>query len=100
MAKYIRQEAAEKIFSRARTALKPEDYKSADEFNTRDLMLLNAEQLIHAMKSIDVVLCKDCLYCHAGYCDRFDDLIPFGFSNEEWENWYCADGVRKERNNG
>lgn len=54
MAEYIKREAAENIFSRARMMLKPQDYKSADEFNTRDLMLLNAEQAIHMIPTADV----------------------------------------------
>lgn len=54
MAEYIKREAAENIFSRARMMLKPQDYKSEDEFNTRDLMLLNAEQAIHMIPTADV----------------------------------------------
>jgi hypothetical protein len=48
----------------------------------------------------EIVRCKDCLWCHSGYCERFDDLIPFGCSNMEWEDWYCADGKRKAVENG
>lgn len=47
-----------------------------------------------------VVFCKNCQYCHNGYCERFDDLIPFGVAHYEWENWYCADGKRREVDDG
>jgi hypothetical protein len=40
-----------------------------------------------------VVLCRDCKWCHAGYCEKYDDLIPFGCANKPWEDWFCADGA-------
>lgn len=43
-----------------------------------------------------VVLCRDCKWCHAGYCEKYDDLIPFGCANKPWEDWFCADGKKKE----
>ena len=43
---------AEQMFRNARMHLKPEMYKSAEEYNTRDLMLLNAEQMIHVLPSV------------------------------------------------
>ena len=43
---------AEALFRTARSKLNPSDYKTADEFNTRDLMLLNAEQMIHLLPSV------------------------------------------------
>ena len=43
-----------------------------------------------------VVLCRDCKWCHAGYCEKYDDLIPFGCANKPWEDWFCADGEKKE----
>ena len=43
-----------------------------------------------------VVHCKDCKWCHAGYCEKYDDLIPFGCANKPWEDWFCADGARME----
>ena len=48
----ISREDAEQMFRNIRSHLKPQDYKSAEEFNTRDLMLLNAEQMIHALPSV------------------------------------------------
>ena len=47
----ISREDAEAIFRNTRKRLNPQDYKSAEEFNTRDLMLLNAEQMIHLLPS-------------------------------------------------
>ncbi len=44
----------------------------------------------------EVVLCRDCKWCHAGYCEKYDDLIPFGCANKPWEEWFCADGVKME----
>lgn len=43
-----------------------------------------------------VVLCRDCKWCHAGYCEKYDDLIPFGCANKPWEDWFCADGKKRE----
>ena len=43
-----------------------------------------------------VVLCRDCKWCHAGYCEKYDDLIPFGCANKPWEDWFCADGAKRE----
>ena len=43
-----------------------------------------------------VVLCQNCKWCHAGYCEKYDDLIPFGCANKPWEDWFCADGEKRE----
>ena len=43
-----------------------------------------------------VVLCRDCKWCHAGYCEKFDDIIPWGVADRPWEDWFCADGEKKE----
>lgn len=43
-----------------------------------------------------VVLCRDCKWCHAGYCEKYDDLIPFGCAKKPWEDWFCADGEKRE----
>ena len=48
----ISRKAAESIFRNARLKLKPQDYSSALEFHTRDTMLLNAEQFIHTLPSV------------------------------------------------
>ena len=48
----IRRADAEALFRNARSKLNPSDYKTADEFNTRDLMLLNAEQFMHLLPSV------------------------------------------------
>lgn len=70
--------------------------------------LFNGEQNLYSWEEIEakidaipaeavapVVRCKDCKWCHSGYCEKFDDLIPFGCADREWENWYCADGKRE-----
>lgn len=43
-----------------------------------------------------VVHCKECKWCHAGYCEKHDDIIPWGCANKPWEDWFCADGKRRE----
>lgn len=43
-----------------------------------------------------VVLCRDCKWCHAGYCEKFDDIIPWGVVDRPWEEWFCADGKKRE----
>lgn len=55
MADYIEREKAEIIFRDARLALKPEGCKDWNEYITRDMMLLNAEQAIHIIPAADVV---------------------------------------------
>lgn len=49
----IIREDAEMLFRNARQELfKHRSEYSAEEFNTRDLMLLNAEQMIHLLPSV------------------------------------------------
>ena len=57
-----------------------------------------AERLrkIPAADMVEVVRCKNCKWCHSGYCEKYDDLIPFGCANRPWEEWFCADGARKD----
>ena len=43
-----------------------------------------------------VVHCKECKWCHAGYCEKYDDIIPWGCANKPWEDWFCADGAKME----
>ncbi len=55
MPDYIKRESAESVFSNARKSLiaKRCDY-TANEYLTRETMLLNAEQIIHALPAADV----------------------------------------------
>lgn len=41
-----------------------------------------------------VVLCKDCKFCsiHNQWCRRYNKMTS--------ENWFCADGERKEKDDG
>lgn len=49
----IRRTDAESIFRNARqTLFEHREQYSAEEFNTRDLMLLNAEQMIHLLPGV------------------------------------------------
>ena len=49
----ISREEAESMFRNARqTLFKHKEQYSAEEFNIRDLMLLNAEQMIHLLPSV------------------------------------------------
>lgn len=52
---------------------------------------------IPAADVVEVVRCKDCKWCHSGYCEMYDDLIPFGCASRQWEEWFCADGARMEK---
>lgn len=59
----------------------------------------HTEEDVTRLLSLDVrpvVLCRDCKWCHAGYCEKYDDLIPFGCANKPWEDWFCADGEKRE----
>ena len=54
MGDLISREAAETLFRNARKALMEQSRKEhIKDFNTRDLMLLNAEQLIHLLPSVE-----------------------------------------------
>ena len=57
----ISRSDAKALFRTARSKLNPSDYKTADEFNTRDLMLLNAEQMIHLLPSVNPMPCVDAI---------------------------------------
>lgn len=79
MSDYISRETAAWFFRSTREHLRPQDYKSADEFNTRDLMLLNAEQAIRSMPSISVI---DHARAIKEYCkDKGDDCTGCPFDN-------------------
>lgn len=53
----INRADAEAIFREARqTLFEHREQYSAEEFNTRDLMLLNAEQMIHLLPSIQNIV--------------------------------------------
>lgn len=57
--------------------------------------VLQGAKNLPAVDATEVVRCKDCKWCHAGYCEKYDDLIPLGCANKPWEDWFCADGEKK-----
>lgn len=75
------------------------DALALDADNKTDLIQVH-QALEKAVQDPDevrgVVHCKDCKWCHAGYCEKYDDLIPLGCANKPWEDWFCADGKRRE----
>ena len=88
MAEYIEREAA---------LLEIEEW--ADTFCECDYVWPHVIKSIRKLPAADVrpvVLCRDCKWCHAGYCEKYDDLIPFGCANKPWEDWFCADGAKRE----
>lgn len=58
-----------------------------------DCAIFNVMKEYPAADVVEVVRCKDCKWCHSGYCEKYDDLIPFGCANRPWEEWFCADGA-------
>ena len=86
----IRRADAEALFRNARSKLNPSDYKTADEFNTRDLMLLNAEQFIHMLPSVNsqptTGHCKDCKYFEYDSVAKVDG-IPLIVAHEICNKW-------------
>ena len=89
----ISREDAEQMFRNIRCHLKPQDYKSAEEFNTRDLMLLNAEQMIHALPSVTQKSghCKECKYFEYDSVAKVDG-IPLIVAHEICNKW--GDGCK------
>lgn len=73
MGDLISREAAETLFRNARKALMEQSRKEhIKDFNTRDLMLLNAEQFIHLLPSVDPEQksreCASCKHSNNGEC--------------------------------
>ena len=52
---------------------------------------------IEAFKKQERMKCKNCMFCQSGYCEKYDDLIPFGCFDDDWENWFCADWSEVEK---
>lgn len=76
----ISRAEAEALFRNARSKLNPSDYKTADEFNTRDLMLLNAEQFIHLLPSVTLTCSEKPNNC--------EDAISRAWLKEAIHNFY------------
>lgn len=94
MSDLISRADAEALFRNARVSLKPQDYKTADEFNTRDLMLLNAEQMIHLLPSAEKTRhCKDCKYFEYDSVAKVDG-IPLIVAHEICTKW--GDGCKSK----
>ena len=96
----ISRAAAEALFRNARSKLNPADYKTADEFNTRDLMLLNAEQFIHLLPSVKLKESKTGHWIgHREHCENLG-VMPSGLGAYEWcSNCDCGiDAVEWHRN--
>lgn len=51
---------------------------------------------IHAVDAVEMVRCRECRWCHAGFCELHDDIIPWGAAHTRWRDWFCADGQRRE----
>ena len=91
----IRRADAEALFRNARSKLNPSDYKTADEFNTRDLMLLNAEQFIHLLPSVRPQEPKTGHWIkvtngRGGHeCDLCHEYAPSYQSGKEYLTNYC-----------
>jgi hypothetical protein len=92
MAEYIEREATYTIAKKICNAIRNGEYHSA----VFALDIMNWIDDVPAADVVPVVRCKDCKWCHAGYCEKYDDLIPFGCANKPWENWFCADGTKMD----
>lgn len=68
----------------------------SDSFDNGVLYMLEKIDNAPTVDAVPVVRCKDCKWCYSGYCEKFDDLIPYGCAHREWEDWFCADGERRE----
>lgn len=99
MAEYIEREAAAAIFRDARKSLSAKKYDyMANEYLTRDTMLLNAEQIIRVLPAADVapvVRCKDCKHSYEDLCGR---VCSYGVSVDcvVPDDFFCADGAKME----
>lgn len=99
MSDLISREAAETLFRNARKALMEQSRKEhIKDFNTRDLMLLNAEQFIHLLPSVDPEQksreCACCKHSNNGECAYTEECHKC-----MWESQYERQ-VEPERNPG
>ena len=88
--KYIECEEAYPLAKKICDAIDSEDFQRLN-FGMRILDWIDD---IPAADAREVVLCRECKWCHSGYCEKYDDIIPFGCADMQWEDWFCADGER------
>lgn len=78
------------MLSQVRQKVDPKNYKTATEFHTRDLMLLNLEQMVRISPTIDAVKHgrwiedddgdgRHCSVCGVDYCDLVTYPENFNF---------------------
>lgn len=99
MSDLISREAAETLFRNARKALMEQSRKEhIKDFNTRYLMLLNAEQFIHLLPSVDPEQksreCASCKHSNNGVCAYTEECHKC-----MWESQYERQ-VEPERKTG
>lgn len=94
MSEFVRLSDVNAIIDERLQKIKESDRK---RLTTAELNLNVVRKMVNDLDVFEVVRCKDCKWCHAGYCEKYDDLIPFGCANKPWDEWFCADG---EKENG
>ena len=65
------------------------DMTGTDERNCSDILMADALELLKEQEA--VVRCKDCKYY-----DHFNGCMSWHDVNSSNDNWYCADGERRE----
>lgn len=93
MAKYIEKSVLLEAFTNAEHPIQYPDGSHGLGLGYADFRAILFD--LPAADVVEVVRCKDCKWCHAGYCEKYDDLIPFGCANKLWDDWFCADGEKK-----
>ena len=99
MAEYIRRDTVLRCIKESRDGINWGQSEDGDAFLHYSACLyrtIASAECIPAADVRPVVLCRNCKWCHAGYCEKYDDLIPFGCANKPWEDWFCADGKKRE----
>lgn len=81
-----------------------EEYSDLDENGYHNLKWCAMEEardvlsMLPAVDAVPVVRCKDCKYYHFREKQHEKECELTGY--DMGENWYCADGERREANDG
>ena len=77
-----------RMFEDARARMKPQDYHSLTEYDTRDTMLLNMVQMLRLADGVELVKCEDCKHWYPDAdCGMACEFTNMGQPNDGFCNW-------------